>query len=198
MTHTTSRLGGPLIAAMMLLTGMASLVAVSGPASAHSCSGTTEADCGGCSTGDHSHSWSQPTSGSCSSSCYVTNPLCYLDGGLGTYPGIHIRRLGDLCDGNSRLNYMDGTAYNLDGFGGRSLTMSTAGSSAFRANLAYYHFDGVNCRLLGQAETNGAYSYGTVPRDANVLYVESNNADTASWFSSGTYHIEIQNNGGAT
>jgi hypothetical protein len=65
-----------MIAAMLLLAAMASLVAVAGPASAHTCAGSQQSDCGDCTSGQHSHSW---PGGSCYSYCELTDPMCFTD-----------------------------------------------------------------------------------------------------------------------
>lgn len=176
----TRRVVGPILAAAFVALAFASVMTVS-PAAAHYCRGDVKSDCGGCSSGNHDHAWSNPY-GSCYSSCL--DPL-----GLTCQPGtpttvtVYVKKLVSgvtinglaACDGESQFNYYDGAWINVANQQGRSY--STKSTSGLNSAVSFYQLSGTSCIKL-QPRNN------LVPAGTNYILLEAVSGEgTASFYS---------------
>lgn len=146
------------MAALLTMAAFGALAAslLAAPAGAHPCSGTFRADCGGCSSGVHSHSWFLPVPGGCTSYCSdpngcdpgtatkLTASLRNLSGDVSDGPGLS-RQLSP-CDPDGTFNYVDGGWFAVAHQGGRSYSTFTTGTLV--ASASFYSASGSGCDLL--------------------------------------------------
>ncbi|MES2155595.1 MAG: hypothetical protein V4510_10710 [bacterium] len=128
------------VAALMTLVGFAAIVTFAPQANAHNCSGTWESDCGGCSSGTHSHSWTLLVPGGCSSWC--SDPSA-CDPGTGSGFGVTMKKLGSVtlnqlaaCNENSSFNYYDGGWFAVNNQAGRNYKLSS--TPALTSSVSFY------------------------------------------------------------